>query len=114
MSRFQRLWRNYSLSIVLAALFLSSWLIQLVCEWFVWVDEQVAHGEPLRWTSFLAQFWQSTTENWQSEFLQLLAFVTLTSFLHHKGSPEARDSDDEMQATLARIERRLEAIEKRR
>jgi hypothetical protein len=49
-----------------------------------------------------------TDENWQSEFLQVLAFVTLTSFLIFKGSPESRDSDGEIQAKLDRIEQRLD------
>jgi hypothetical protein len=50
-------------------------------------------------------------ENWQSEFLQLLAFVVFTSFLIFKGSPESRDGQDEMVAALERIERRLAEIE---
>jgi hypothetical protein len=47
-----------------------------------------------------------TDEYWQNEFLQVLAFVTLTSFLIFKGSPESRDSD-ETRDKLDRIEQRL-------
>jgi hypothetical protein len=47
----------------------------------------------------------------QSEFLQLLTFVVLTSFLIHRNSPESRDSDDEMQRSLDWIEKRLKALE---
>jgi hypothetical protein len=39
-------------------------------------------------------------ENWQSEFLQLLTFVVLTTFLIHRNSHESRDSDDEMQKVI--------------
>jgi SNF2 family DNA or RNA helicase len=53
----------------------------------------------------------STLENWQSEFLQLLTFVVLTSFLIHRNSPESKDSDEEMQRSLNRIERRLKSLE---
>jgi SNF2 family DNA or RNA helicase len=60
---------------------------------------------------FLWQFWTSTLENWQSEFLQLLTFVVLTSFLIHRNSPESKDSDEEMQRSLNRIEKRLKALE---
>jgi hypothetical protein len=35
----------------------------------------------------------------------------LTSFLIHRNSPESRDSDDEMQRSLNRIEKRLKALE---
>jgi hypothetical protein len=37
--------------------------------------------------------------------------VVLTSFLIHKGSAESRDSDDEMQAALARIEKQLKELQ---
>jgi hypothetical protein len=40
-----------------------------------------------------------------------LTFVVLTSFLIHRNSPESRDSDDEMQQSLNRIEKRLKALE---
>jgi hypothetical protein len=107
----RRLWRNYSLSITLAVLFLLSWLGQLVTQWFNWANEQQEHGQAPEVGQFLWQFWTSTLENWQSEFLQLLTFVVLTSFLIHRHSPESRDSDDEMQQSLDRIEKRLKALE---
>ena len=47
-------------------------------------------------------------ENWQSEFLQLLTFVVLTTFLIHRGSHESRDSNEGL---LLRIEDRLARIE---
>lgn len=47
----------------------------------------------------------------QSEFLRLLTFVVLTSFLIHRNSHESRDSEDEMQRTLNRIEQRLKSLE---
>jgi hypothetical protein len=37
--------------------------------WFNWAHEQMDHGQPLQVGSFLWQFWESTLENWQSEFL---------------------------------------------
>jgi hypothetical protein len=107
----KRLWKNYSLSITLAALFFLAWLGQLVTQWFTWANEQREHEQPLLVGDFLWQFWTSTLENWQSEFLQLLTFVVLTSFLIHRNSPESRDSDDEMQRALNRIEKRLKSLE---
>src|SRR5215213_8911948 len=105
----KRLWRNYSLSITLAVLFFLAWFGQLVTQWFTWANEQQEHNQPLEVGDFLWQFWTSTLENWQSEFLQLLTFVVLTSFLIHRNSPESKDSDDEMQRSLNRIEKRLKA-----
>lgn len=69
---------------------------------------QQAHNQPIEVASFMPEFLAATFENWQSEFLQLLAMVTLTSFLIHKGSAESRDSTDEMQAALARIDKEAE------
>ena len=34
--------------------------------------------------------WEATFENWESEFLQMAAFILLTTFLIQKGSPESR------------------------
>lgn len=50
-------------------------------------------------------FWASTLENWQSEFLQLLTFVVLTTFLIHRHSHESRDSQDEMAEDIRQIRR---------
>ena len=106
--------RDRGLGFVLLALFLVSWGLQLWTGWEQFQSEQKEHMQAAVWfgdDGYIWSFLQATMENWQSEFLQLLTFVVLTSFLVFKGSPESRDSDDEMKATLQRIERRLEAIE---
>jgi hypothetical protein len=51
-------------------------------------------------------------ENWQSEFLQLFSFVVLASLFIHKGSAESKDSDEQVQKSLDRIEKRLKALER--
>jgi hypothetical protein len=38
-------------------------------------------------------FLQSTFENWESEFLQMALFLTLSMFLYQKGSAESKDPD---------------------
>ena len=106
------LWRNYNLSIVLFALFMSSWVLQGVTQWFEVSNEAQAHGEAGTLAEWGPAFLSATFENWQSEFLQLLTFVVLTSFLIHKGSHESKDSDDEVKATLGRIEDRLKRLER--
>jgi hypothetical protein len=49
--------------------------------------------------------------HWQSEFLQLFSFVVLSALFIHRGSAESKDSDEQMQKSLDRIERRLKALE---
>jgi hypothetical protein len=106
-----RLWRDYNLSIVLAGLFLVSWIGQAVFQWLEMANEAQAHGQAASLSEFLPAFFSATFENWQSEFLQLFTMVLLTSFLIHKGSHESKDQDEKVEQTLARIEQRLARME---
>ena len=110
----KKLWENYSLSIVLALLFLVAWALQTWTGWVQFAAEQQQHGETARWLGDSGYLWswaESTMENWQSEFLQLLTFVTLTAFLMHRGSPESKDSDEKTEKALERIEQRLNELD---
>ena len=40
-----------------------------------------------------AQFWFESFQNWQSEFLSLVAMVVLSIFLRQRGSPESKPVD---------------------
>jgi hypothetical protein len=100
-------WREFGLGLVLLILFFTTWLAQGVAQWQTFTDEQRSHGESPELGDFFSEFAQSTLENWQSEFLQLFAFVTLAALYIHKGSAESKDSDDQMEASLRRIEEHL-------
>lgn len=108
----QKLWRNYNLGIVLLCLFILSWVGQFAFQIVEVANESMQHGQAFSWAEFWPRFGSATLENWQSEFLQLFSMVVLTSFLIHKGSAESKDSNDEMKETLARIEKRLDRVEK--
>jgi len=113
----KRIWRNYNLSIVLGALFLVSWGLQAWTGWREFAGEQQAHGQAAVVFGPSGYVWTwaaATMENWQSEFLQLFAFVVLTSFLIHRGSHESKDTDEEFRETLARIERSIAVLHARR
>jgi hypothetical protein len=106
----RRLWENYSLSLTLAALFIVSWLLQTWSGWMQFAGEQQQHEQAAAVfgpDGYLWHWLEATMENWQSEFLQLFTFVVLTTFLVHRHSHESRDTDEEMQATLQRIEQQL-------
>ncbi|HKZ03884.1 MAG TPA: DUF6766 family protein [Methylomirabilota bacterium] len=108
------LWRDYSLSIVLAGLFVVSWGLQTWAGWHRFAAEQEAHQEVAEVFGASGYVWEwlsATMENWQSEFLQLLTFVVLTASLIHRGSHESKDSDDEMKGMLQRIEQRLGSLD---
>jgi hypothetical protein len=106
-SNLRNTWKHFGLSIGFAILFYTSWIGQAVAEWQVFVDEQRAHNESTAVKDFMAEFGQSTLENWQSEFLQLFSFTVMTALLIHRGSAESKDSDDRIEASLQRIEQKL-------
>jgi hypothetical protein len=100
-------WKDFGLGIALMVLFFATWIAHGITEWQTYTDEQRAHGESTTAGDFVAQFSQSTLENWQSEFLQLFAFVSLAALYVHKGSAESKDSDEKVEASLRRIEQHL-------
>jgi hypothetical protein len=59
-------------------------------------SDQVEHGETtISLTAYLGtgHFWEALFENWESEFLQMGAYIVLTVFLIQKGSSESKDPD---------------------
>jgi hypothetical protein len=110
----RRLWRDYSLSIVVGTMFLVSFLLHTIFGWWQYVADQTSQGQDPTlwgWSGYIIYWGEWTFQNWQSEFLEVLALIVLTAFLIHKGSHESKDSDDEMMAVLRRIERRLDDLE---
>ncbi|WP_035613364.1 DUF6766 family protein [Haloferula sp. BvORR071] len=85
-----------SLSLVLVSLFLGFWFAQAWSGFKLHNEEQEDHGKPaMEFTSYLrsGHFWQATGENWESEFLQMGAYVVLTTYLFQRGSAESNDPD---------------------
>jgi Domain of unknown function (DUF6766) len=92
----RRFWKYNGLSVTLTALFLLFWLAQAISGWHVFNDDQALHkADSVSFTAYLTSghFWQATGENWESEFLQMAAYVILTRFLFQKGSAESNDPD---------------------
>jgi len=86
-------WRDRSLTLVLMALFVVCTAGQMWTGWLEYNDAQVSHR--LAAVSFAGYLgtghpWEALFENWESEFLQMAAFVLLTTRLVQKGSPESR------------------------
>jgi hypothetical protein len=100
-------WREYGLSLALMILFFATWIAHGIAEWQTFTDEQREHGQSAAAGDFFATFAKSTLENWQSEFLQLFAFVVLAGLYIHKGSSESKDGDEKLEASLRRIEEHL-------
>jgi hypothetical protein len=110
----RRLWRDYSLTIVVGTLFAISFMLHAIFGWWQYAADQAANGQQAAlfgWDGFVVYFGEWTFQNWQSEFLEVLVLITATVYFIHKGSPESRDGDDEMKATLERIEKKLDELE---
>ena len=91
------LFKNNGLTIVLLLLFAISILGQWIAGWLVQNEELARHGEETLSLAAYAvdpEFLSSIFENWESEFLQMSAYVVLTAMLIQKGSAESRDPDD--------------------
>jgi hypothetical protein len=92
-----KLFKNNGLTIVLMLLFLASIVGQWIAGWQVQNEELAQHGEGAITLGAYAvdpEFISSVFENWESEFLQMSAYVVLTAMLIQKGSAESRDPDD--------------------
>lgn len=94
----RKILRQNGLSLVLTVLFLLFLVGQAVAGMYEYNDDQRQHGGPtVDFVSYLgtAHFLEATMENWESEFLQMFAFVGLTAFLFQKGSAESKKLDEE-------------------
>ena len=88
--------RNNALSLVLIALFVTFWVAQALVGRLEYNEERAERKLPqISMTGYLcsSHFWEATGENWESEFLQMSAYVILTIFLFQKGSSESKDPD---------------------
>jgi hypothetical protein len=85
-----------SLSLAFLLLFLGSFVLHARGGAKAYSEEKVAHGgEPVTLAEYLAtsRFWFESFQNWQSEFLAILAMVALSIFLRQRGSPESKPVD---------------------
>jgi hypothetical protein len=86
--------RNNGLSIAMLGLFLVFWAGMIATGLHHHNEEHLAHGKPtisFRQWVVSGELWEATAENWESEFLQMAAFVAFTVFLKQKGSSQSKD-----------------------
>lgn len=91
--RASRFLRENGLSLTLVALFLVFLAAQALVGVRQFNQERSDHGEaPLQLAEYLVSghFIAATAENWESEFLQMAAYVLLTVSLFQKGSSESK------------------------
>jgi hypothetical protein len=82
-----------SLVIVMGLIWVWCWFAQSVSGWSANNADRIEHEQhPLSWLGYLgsADFWQTTLQNWQSEFLAVGSMAVLSIYLRQRGSPESK------------------------
>lgn len=93
----RRVLRDNGLSIALFILFLLSLVGQALTGWRAQAEELRLHELPaIGFLPYLhsGHFISAVFENWESEFLQMAAYVLLTIFLFQKGASESKKLDE--------------------
>lgn len=91
-----KFFRENGLSLTLFALFAISLAGQFVAGWQEYNADQALHGQPVVTAlEYLGEghFWEALFENWESEFLQMAAYIVLTVFLFQKGAVDSKRID---------------------
>jgi hypothetical protein len=92
----RRVLRDNGLSITMFALFLVFLVAQSIAGYKTSNSDNEQHRQPPEsYGEYLTSgaFVEATFENWESEFLQLGAYVVLTALLIQKGSPESKNPE---------------------
>jgi hypothetical protein len=109
--RLRRILRENGLSLTMFGLFFACLAGQSLTGWRQHNDEQRSHGRPpTSWSSYLTSgdFVEATFENWESEFFQMAALMSLSSVLVQKGSAQSNPlsgsvaSDDSSRPRVSR------------
>src|SRR4051812_4847396 len=111
--RLRQLWRDYALGIVPFVVFLVTLAGGAVSGWFEYADWAQSHGVAtsiLGDNGFAWMLGEQTFQNWQSEWLALVVLIWLAVHAIHRGSPESRDGDDQMERAIDDVERRVDAL----
>jgi hypothetical protein len=93
-----RFFRDNGLSIALIAVFLLCFIGMVWAGWLAENAELMRHGRAgmdVVAYVFSADFSSALFENWESEFLQMSAYVIMTAMLFQRGSSESKDPDRE-------------------
>jgi len=84
---------QFVLLIVMGLIWIGSWFAQSVSSWSDYNSDQLQHSQPrVDWLSYVgsARFWESTLQNWQSEFLAVGSMVIFSVYLRQRGSTQSK------------------------
>jgi hypothetical protein len=93
-------WKRHGYGLVIGSFLVISLALFLIFGWFVYVDEQLAHGEPVDVAQYVKLMIRDGNENLVSEWAQLLGQVVLLRYLLYVGSPQSKEASDRVEAKL--------------
>lgn len=88
---------------VTIAFFAVSWSIHGITAYNLYAQEQNEHGQTVEMSQFWNEFIRQTTENWQSEFLQLSWQIGGLMILFAVASPQDRLGDQRKEKILEKL-----------
>jgi hypothetical protein len=91
-----KLFKDNGLTLALMGLFSVSLLGMILTGWLVENQDLAQHRQPVMGLIgyfFSSPFQSALFENWESEFLQMSAYVIMTAMLFQRGSSESKDPD---------------------
>lgn len=84
--------RKWGALVILIVFFFASWTGQFVTQLTSFKQDAKEHHQEFQMSEFLPEFWSSTFENWQSEWLQLftqgLLIAAFSDYMFRKGNEE--------------------------
>jgi hypothetical protein len=82
-----------SLGLLMGGLFLLTWAASAVAGWAAYNSEQLGQREdPVGFLGYLGEgdFWNRSSQNWQSEMLAVGSMAVFSVYLRQRGSPESK------------------------
>ena len=107
----QSLWKRYSYLWCTLGLFVFSIIGHWLFGWYAYVQEQMAHAQPILVSDYTIEMLRDTFENWQSEFLQLMWQVGGLALFLYVGSPQSKEGSDRVEAKIDAILRKVDPRE---
>lgn len=95
---------SWSLTLMMAAVFVASWATQGVAGWASFNETRLQNlQDPLGLLSYLthSDFWARTLQNWQSEFLAVGSMAIFSVYLRQRGSSQSKPVGEPHETTAA-------------
>jgi hypothetical protein len=102
-------WRRWGAVVILLVFFFASWGGQFVNQLRTEKLQAEQHHQEFKMADFWPQFWSSTFENWQSEWLQLTTQAVLISGLSSYVFRKQNEEHYKTQLMIAELQKKLAA-----